>query len=226
MVIMKILNRASKLEKSILCAVLVAVITMTATNYSVFAQQCSDIRQKVFRLHILANSDSAVDQALKLKVRDKILEASSTLFTSSGGKVEAETQARASLDAIRSIAQVEVNKEGYDYKVGAEIVNMYFTTRTYSNVTLPAGDYDALRITIGAAKGHNWWCVLFPPLCLPSASAQGQQKLDDVLGRNEAGIVTNGKNSVVIKFKVVEIYESARNRIVSFFSKPKDKKKK
>ena len=214
---MKILKKFSRLEKSVLCAVLVAVTAMTVTNYTVFAQQCGDIRQKVFRLHILANSDSAADQALKLKVRDKILAASSELFAETGGKAEAEAQVKKSLGEIQKIAQDEVYSEGYSYKVNAQVVNMYFNTRTYGDVTLPAGNYDALRITIGAAKGHNWWCVLFPPLCLPSA--QGQEKLDDVLTGGEAGIVQNGGNTVVIKFKTVEVFEDVKNYVGNMFSK-------
>lgn len=219
-----ILSRFNKLEKSVLCAFLVAIIAMSTTDYTAFAKQCGDIRQKVFRLHILANSDSAADQALKLKVRDKILEASGTLFATTGGKKEAEAEAKANLDKLLAIAQQEVCQEGYQYQVKAAIVHMYFNTRTYGDVTLPAGNYDALRITIGAAKGHNWWCVLFPPLCLPAAD--GKEKLQDVLGPNESGIVTDGKQSIIIKFKVVELYEGAKNYIQNTISSITPKKKK
>jgi stage II sporulation protein R len=214
----------NKLEKSILCAFLAALIAMSATDFTAFAKQCDDIRQKVFRLHILANSDSTADQALKLKVRDQILEVSGDLFGTTGGKSEAEDTAKANLGKIQEVAQDEVYKEGYTYKVSAQIVNMYFTTRTYGDITLPAGNYDALRITIGAGKGHNWWCVLFPPLCLPSA--EGKQELTSELGKNEAGIVIGGKTNVVIKFKTLEIYENVKNYFVKTFSKPKAKKKK
>ena len=193
-----ILSRFNKLEKSVLCAFLVAIIAMSATDYTAFAKQCSDIRQKVFRLHILANSDSTADQALKLKVRDKILEASGELFATTGGKTEAEAEAKANLDKLLAIAQQEVYQEGYQYQVKAAIVHMYFNTRTYGDVTLPAGDYDALRITIGAAKGHNWWCVLFPPLCFIDINQSTAVQVDGKPGIpiNNKSIVSTTKQTV------------------------------
>lgn len=207
-----------KIEKAILCAMLTAVIAMTASGYSVFASQCQDIRQKVFRLHILANSDSPADQALKLKVRDRILASSATLFSASGDKAQAEAGARANLPKIEAIARDELRKDGSDESVHAEVVHMYFNTRTYGNVTLPAGDYDALRILIGSGKGHNWWCVLFPPLCLPSAESSDTQtraqKLDDVIGGPEtAAVVDNNGTEYVLKFKTVELFEDAKRYI-------------
>jgi stage II sporulation protein R len=220
---MNILKRLNRTEKSVICAFLAALMILSVSDFTAFAQQCSDIRQKVFRLHILANSDSTADQALKLKVRDEILSVSGTLFAETGDKQQAEETVKTNLDKIRTIAQQEVYDEGYSYKVGVEIVNMFFTTRTYSDVTLPAGNYDALRITIGAAKGHNWWCVLFPPLCLQSA--ESTEKLTDVLGDNETGIVTNSGQNYVIKFKTLEIIEDAKNWFAKTFSGSKTQKK-
>lgn len=203
-----------KIEKAILSAVLIAAVAMTASGYSVFAAQCNDVRQKVFRLHILANSDSAADQALKLKVRDRILADSDELFTSSGDRAEAEANARANLPKIQAIALDELKKDGSNESVRTEVVHMYFPTRTYGNVTLPAGYYDALRVIIGSGGGHNWWCVLFPPLCLPSA--EGQEKLGDVLGNTESSVITDsGQTDFVIKFKTVELFEDAKNYIQS-----------
>lgn len=213
---MKILSRLSRLEKSVICAFLAAILVMSATDYTAFAQQCGDIRQKVFRLHILANSDSSADQALKIKVRDQILASSGELFSVTGDKKEAEATVKENLDRIQTIAQDEVYREGYSYPVKAYVVNMYFTTRTYGNITLPAGNYDALRITIGKAQGHNWWCVLFPPLCVNSA--MGSEKLSDVLSSGEQGIVNDGSQKYVIKFKAVELFESAKNAIGSAVS--------
>ncbi len=190
------------------------------SGFSGFSTQCDDIRGRVLRLHILANSDSAVDQQLKLNVRDKILEQSAELFKSAQSKQQAEEDVCEKLPEIVKVAQAEVNREGYSYKVGANLVHMYFSTRTYGNVTLPAGDYDAVRITIGAAKGHNWWCVLYPSLCLPAA--EKPTKLGDVLTPNEVNIVNGtGKNGVVIKFKSVELCEQFKDFLkshgISFF---------
>lgn len=215
--------KMNQLEKSIVCGLLVAVLAVTASGYSAFAGQCSDIRQNVFRLHILANSDSAADQQLKLHVRDRILASSGELFKASVSKAQAIAQVRKKLGEIQRIAQAEVYREGYSYPVRAQVVHMYFTTRTYGAYILPAGYYDALRITIGRAAGHNWWCVLFPPLCLPAAQEDPgtKQQLEDVLGGTDAGIVTqSGNRTVVLKFKVLELYEDAKNFLSETFSVP------
>lgn len=207
-----------KIEKAILIGFLVAVAAMMVANFSAFAAQSSDIRQKVFRLHILANSDSQADQALKLKVRDRILAESGTLFQSANNKAQVIREARTDLPQIEAIAQNEIRREGYTYPVKAQVVHMYFNTRVYGNVTLPAGDYDALRITIGAAKGHNWWCVLFPPLCLPSA--EGEEKLEENLTPSENSAVTHGSQpQIEVKFKSLELLESVKSTILSWFQK-------
>lgn len=203
-----------KFEKAILCAFLTAVVAMSATGATVFASQCRDVRQKVLRLHILANSDSAADQALKLKVRDRILASSATLFSSSASLSQAEAGVKRNLPQIEAVAQDELRKNGSSDSVRAEVVHMYFATRTYGDVTLPAGNYDALRIRIGAGKGHNWWCVLFPPLCLPAAEGTRTQKLDDVIGdADTAAITENGGTEYVLKFKTVELFEQAKRFI-------------
>ncbi|MFT8888803.1 MAG: stage II sporulation protein R [Ethanoligenens sp.] len=207
-----------KIEKAILVGFLVAVIAMMTANFSAFAAQSSDIRQKVFRLHILANSDSKADQSLKLHVRDRILEKSATLFQYADNKVQVISEARTALPQIEAIARDEIHREGYTYPVKARIVHMYFNTRVYGNVTLPAGDYDALRITIGAAKGHNWWCVLFPPLCLPSA--EGEEKLAENLTPTEDQTVKQGSQpQIQVKFKTLELWESLKGTVSSWFSK-------
>lgn len=203
-----------KIEKAVLCGIIIAILVAMVSDFSAFAKQCDEIRGSCLRLHILANSDSVSDQNLKLKVRDKILSDSSELFITAANKSQAMADVRKNLDKIKEIAQKEVYSEGYNYPVNVELVNMYFTTKTYGDVTLPAGDYDAVRVLIGTAKGHNWWCVMFPPLCLPSA--EGTVKLDKVLSKNQTSIVKgNKKPQIQIKFKVVEIYEG----IVNYFRK-------
>lgn len=186
-----------------------AIAISCVTNLTSFAAQCDGIRGRVLRLHILANSDSVADQALKLRVRDKILASSPELFGVAANKQQAEEHIEDKLPEIQKIAQDEVTREGYKYAVGAKLVNMYFTTRTYGDVTLPAGYYDALRITIGSAKGHNWWCVMFPPLCLPTA--QGEKTLNEALNGGQQKIVKGyQKPNIKVKFKIVEWYESLK----------------
>lgn len=188
------------LEKS-LCLALVLTVLMSFTG---FAAGCEDIPNRVLRLHVLANSDSAEDQALKLKVRDRVLAESAAVLGSASSRAEAEERAARALPRLREAAADEVKRQGYDYPVGVELTNMYFTTRQYGDVTLPAGSYDALRVTVGSGRGHNWWCVIFPPMCLPAAEAP--EELQDVLNRNEMEIV-EGKSGYVLKFKTVELYE-------------------
>lgn len=174
--------------------------------YSVipFEAQCSEISQDVFRLHILANSDSKTDQSLKIKVRDKVLSFTENLFNSASSKDEAENIVSDNLQEISNVAYQTVLDNGYDYKVTAEITNMYFATRYYEGYTLPSGMYDALRITIGEGEGHNWWCVMYPSICI-SSSEDKDSKAKEVLDDGEYDIVRNEQYQY--KFKIVEVFE-------------------
>lgn len=174
--------------------------------YSVipFEAQCSELSQDVFRLHILANSDSEADQSLKIKVRDKVLDYTEDLFNSANSKEEAASIISDNLQSISNVAYQTVMDNGYDYVVTAEITNMYFTTRYYEGYTLPSGMYDALRITIGEGEGHNWWCVMYPSICISSAEDK-ESKAKEALDDDEYNIVCNEQYQY--KFKVVEIFE-------------------
>lgn len=174
--------------------------------YSVipFEAQCSELSQDVFRLHILANSDSEADQSLKIKVRDEVLDYTEDLFNSANSKEEAERIISDNLQSISNVAYQTVLDNGYDYVVTAEITNMYFTTRYYEGYTLPSGMYDALRITIGEGEGHNWWCVMYPSICISSAEDK-ESKAKEALDDDEYNIVCNEQYQY--KFKVVEMFE-------------------
>ena len=173
-----------------------------------FQADCRDIADNTFRLHILANSDSDADQALKLKVRDKVLSYTAELFRDAPDK---ETSMQAVGQHLREIAEVacdEVRANGYDYPVKAEITRMYFSTRHYDGYTLPAGMYDALRLSIGKAEGHNGWCVMYPSLCLSSATER-EERAKKVYSEEEYHEVTD--DSVAYKFKLVEWFEELQN---------------
>jgi stage II sporulation protein R len=187
-------------EKSICLAFVLSVLF----SFTGFTAECSDIQTRVLRLHVLANSDSERDQTLKLKVRDRILAESAGMLDGVKTREEAEKAVSARLPEIRRAAEEELRSQGSSDEVHAELTNMYFSTRQYGNVTLPAGQYDALRVTIGSGRGHNWWCVLFPALCLPAAEAPSS--LEDVLNRNEMELVQGGKGYDV-EWKSVELYE-------------------
>lgn len=162
---------------------------------------CESVRENVVRLHILANSDSAEDQALKLKVRDAILEASADWQEVAATPEEALALAEERLPRLQAVAQAVVAAEGYDYPVKAEVCRMYFTTRQYDTVTLPAGMYDAVRLSIGAGEGQNWWCVMYPPLCVGAAT---DRKQATSLWSDKQKDLVQGGDRYVVKFKVVE----------------------
>lgn len=180
------------------------ILTLFLSSAQAFADTCDPIREEVLRLHILADSDSEEDQRVKIAVRDKLL--SLHLFDTDdvNSRLEAEQAAQENLVKIKAAAQQEVYAQGHTDQVEAEIVRMYFSTRVYDTVTLPAGYYDAVRITIGSGEGHNWWCVLYPQLCIPAASEQ-EDTLSDVLTEEEEEIVT--EDGYEVKFFLVELYE-------------------
>lgn len=152
------------------------VFSLLLSSFGAFAQDCREIRDSSLRLHILANSDSQEDQALKLKVRDRVLAQCGGLFSGTQNAGDAKKLAQAHLDEIVECAEKVLRENGCDDSVQAQVVNMHFETRVYEGFAMPAGNYDAVRITIGEAEGHNWWCVLFPPLCLPAAESTSQDK--------------------------------------------------
>ncbi len=188
----------------------VCIAFVLTVLYSVipFQAECTDISNEVFRLHILASSDSEYDQNVKLSVRDKVLEYTESLFQNAKSKEDAEQVISQNLPAITEVAQNEVYRSGSNDKVKAEITNMYFTTRHYDSYTLPSGMYDALRITIGEGKGHNWWCVMYPSLCIYSEENR-DEKAKEVFDDAQYDIVKNEKYEY--KFKIVEIFEKCSN---------------
>lgn len=194
--------------KIIFRSVCSAVIICCMLSLAGFSGACDDIEENVLRLHILANSDSYEDQQLKLKLRDAILAFTDELFADCSTKKQSMDAAQENIDLITEKAQSIIRAEGYDYPVQAYVTNMSFDTRAYDEFTLPAGNYDALRIVIGEGGGHNWWCVLYPAVCVPSA----EKDIGSVLNENETDIVTDS-DRYIVSFKIVEIFES----IVSLF---------
>lgn len=167
-----------------------------------FGQECEKVRNDVFRLHVLANSDSQRDQQLKLQVRDRILELSEDIFRDAETKDDAIEAARKNADLIKECAEEELRKNGCNDSVKIEVGESNFNTRRYGDITLPAGRYPALRVLIGEAKGHNWWCVMFPQLCLPAA----QSEPEEFFSEDEMQLISNGQK-YELKFKCVEYYE-------------------
>lgn len=183
---------------------LILAVLLTS-SFSSFAAVCKEIRADTLRLHILANSDSAADQQLKLAVRDAILAEEGELFSNSADKQDAIRRAEQQLPRIQQIAEQVIREHGYDYAVTAKVTNLYFATTHYpdTGLTMPAGRYDAVRIEIGAAEGKNWFCVLFPPLCLPAATEKSEQNYTE-----EEQMVTEG--GYELRFALVEWVEHLR----------------
>ena len=162
----------------------------------------NEIRSETLRLHIIANSDNEPDQELKLKVRDAVLEATGELFAEVSGKTEAVAAAEYSSNDIKAIAENIIISEGFDYPVQVEVVKMWFETKNYENFALPAGDYDAVRIIIGNGEGKNWWCVMYPALCIPGAEAEIEKYAEN-------SDFVNG-NGYEIRFKIIEWIEEIK----------------
>jgi len=169
------------------------------------------IADKVVRLHVLANSDTEEDQALKLQVRDRVLERTAALLERSADRREAEGYLRGDLLELERIAAEEIARAGYDYPVTAELTDAPFPTREYEGFTLPAGEYLALRIVIGEGKGQNWWCVVFPPLCTAAASEVPAAAMAAGFSDGEVRLITE-REGYVLKFKTLELWELLRKK--------------
>ena len=190
--------------------------------YSYVGNVSTNIADSVFRLHVVANSDSKEDQNLKYKVRDSLLEYMNSLCSNTISKEEAMEIASAHIEDFKKIAQDIVYSNGYDYSVEVEIAKTNFPTKSYGDVSLPAGTYDALNVKIGSSEGQNWWCVMFPPLCFVDISSgvvpdESKENLESVLEDEEYDLVTSFDNNSELKFKfnIVEIFESLKMQLAS-----------
>ena len=182
------------------------ILTMFTSMINRTVATGNEIRSETLRLHIIANSDSEEDQELKLKVRDAVLASTGELFAEVSGKTDAVAAAKHSSDDIKAIAEAVIKDEGYDYPVQVEVTEMWFETRTYDSFTLPAGDYDAVRIIIGEGEGKNWWCVMYPALCIP-----GAEQYIEKYGENAAFISGSGYE---IRFILIEWIEEIKQFLI------------
>lgn len=208
---MKVTINKKQAELALLLGMAISVF---CAGFCGFAADYSDITDTVFRLHILANSDSESDQSLKLKVRDAVLEKSAYLFENNASAEESARAAEEHLDEIRQTAEQVIAENGADYSVKCEVTEMYFDNRVYGTVTMPAGEYTALRITIGEAQGKNWWCVMFPPLCLPAVTNidEALEECGDVFTAEEIDMLKNPEN-YECKLYIVELFNKLKDRI-------------
>ena len=198
------------LSKKIKISVTVGIVVAILFSICSFAKTSEEIRSDVLRLHVIANSDTSVDQNLKLRLRDYILQEGKDIFNGSVNVENAVEKIEPVLPELEKSAKAFVNQAGFDYDVKISLSNEYFTTRTYETVTLPAGKYLALRVVIGSGEGHNWWCVMFPPMCVPAAD--NKDEIENVFSEKEIKLVES-KPKYEPRFKVVEIYEQLKEII-------------
>lgn len=201
-------------KKDILIALICAVIFSIVFSLAGFDTKCDELREKILRLHIIAESDSETDQAIKLKVRDGLLEYSGGLYESLDNKQQAIALTKQNITELEEIAETIVKENGGNQKVNISIGKAYFGTRKYDGFTLPAGEYDAVRVLIGKAKGKNWWCIMFPSMCIPAATKN--KTLDDTVNSSAAEIAKNAPQ-YEMRFKTIEIIESIKQKLKNLF---------
>ena len=210
------INKSFILRFLILSILLFAFVCVSAYSYS--STVLENISNNVFRLHVIANSDSDEDQNLKYKVRDALINYMDTLLSDTTSKEDAIKIANEHLSDFYKIANEVIYNAGYNYPVSISIDKCDFPTKTYGDVSLPAGTYDALRVKIGKAEGHNWWCVMFPPLCFVDVTSgvvpdDSKALLKEDLGDEEYNLITantNNNSDMSIKFKIVEFIQNIK----------------
>ena len=200
----------------VLFILVVLLFAYTATCAISYAQTVStDIANSVFRLHVIANSDSKQDQDLKYKVRDNLLSYMNNICEDCTTKQEAINIAKNHQNDFKKIALDIIRENGYSYNVNVKIGNFEFPTKYYGDISLPSGYYDALRVEIGEAKGQNWWCVMFPPLCFVDISSgivpeESKKQLENSLSEEEFALVSDKEISTIqFKFKLLELFNKS-----------------
>ncbi|EGT0695683.1 stage II sporulation protein R [Clostridium perfringens] len=172
-----------------------------------------DISEKLIRFHVLANSDSDIDQDLKLRVKDEVLKYISPILNESQSLEESREILKREDKNIIKIAEDYIKSQGFDYTVKTTLTRENFPVKEYGNIVLPQGEYEAYRILIGEGKGQNWWCVMFPPLCFIDVTKgqvaydETEKKMKDVLSEEEFKSVNKKENNVNFEFKVIDLFK-------------------
>ena len=190
----------------ILFVMLFFLFAVWLDSFTVFSKNSEAVRGSVLRLHILANSDAAEDQRIKLLVRDAILKETGTLFESADGRADAIAAAEENIQTVKEIAENKLAALGVTQSVQVKVARIFFETRHYENFTLPAGTYDAVQVILGEGAGQNWWCVLYPPLCLPAAVDREQ------FTEAEWELITSPRYEV--HFYLLELFEKLKRKLM------------
>lgn len=203
----------SKVKMVIILSFLLFIYT-TICAMSYAQSVSSDISKSVFRLHVIANSDSQEDQNLKYVVRDNLLSYMNEICKNTTNKEEAIQIAQHHENDFKQIALQTIREQGFSYDVNVRIGIFEFPTKHYGDISLPAGFYDALRVEIGEAKGQNWWCVMFPPLCFVDVSSgivpeESKELMQDNLNEEEFALVSEHNPEIQFKFKLLEFFSNS-----------------
>ncbi|MCI9016213.1 MAG: stage II sporulation protein R [Clostridia bacterium] len=206
----------SKKVKYTIIFIFLLFLYILVSAFSYVDAVSQNLSNNVFRLHVIANSDSENDQNLKYLVRDNILSYMNSICKDVSTKQEAINIVKNHMEDFKKIAIDTINSEGYDYSVDIGIGNFSFPTKNYGDISLPSGYYDALRIKIGEAKGQNWWCVMFPPLCFVDVSSgivsdESKDIMKKDLSSEEFSLISNEDNSEIsFKFKLIEFLQNVK----------------
>ncbi len=207
-------KRNGYIMKKIVLPIFVGMVVAVTVLIGAYETQ-SAVSEEVIRLHVRANSNTEADQELKLCVRDAILTEVRNLATDCSNAQEAETKIADNLDEILVCAKNEVAKQGYSYPVKVGLGKSPFPTKSYGDITLPAGTYKALTVEIGEGNGDNWWCVMFPPLCFTretvAATADAREFLMENLDKETYAAVK--QNGFQVKFKIYESILNAKSKV-------------
>ena len=197
-----------KLRCGEIALLLALAVTLLWGSWSL--QEQDALERKMIRLHVIANSDTQADQTLKLQVRDRVLVQATAILEQARDMEDAEIQLTAALPAIEDAARAEMAERGYDYAVSVRLEQTEFPTKTYEGFALPSGSYLALRVVIGEGQGQNWWCVVFPPLCMTAASDLEETSIVAGLEKEDISLITGEEQNYVLKFRSLELWESLR----------------
>ena len=212
--------------------IVVFVVFLVLLNVLYIGEEAGALEKRgenLIRFHVLANSDSPEDQELKLRVRDKIIDTMSGALENSKNVDETRNILMVNLDKIKEVAEEEIYKDEKDYDVSVSLGEHKFPTKRYGNAVFPAGRYDALRVEIGSARGQNWWCVMFPPLCFVDVKhgltdEKTKRELEKSLTAGEYYLVYSSVNEnelpLQLRSKIFELFESSKkqfNRLTSIF---------
>ena len=173
-------------------------------------QEQDALERKMIRLHVIANSDTAEDQALKLQVRDAVLERATEILKNAADMEMAQRELRQVLPELEHTAETVLQAEGRAYGVSARLERAEFPEKVYDGFALPAGEYLALRLVIGEGAGQNWWCVVFPPLCMTAATELEETAIAAGMAEEDLALMTEENPGYVLKFRSLELWESLR----------------